>query len=147
MQFSPGNYYKFRCNGIAPGRLFPDTDKNKYDCNFLENNILYYAIKSINGTAAHPLADLFFRTKKEIVLIDIGGENDFNGIAKKIKSHSEWIAREQPNNKQIKFHSIVIAPNAVGESYYDKSTGVTVVYGDNAVNLLGGLSQIHRWML
>jgi hypothetical protein len=124
-------------------------DNQDYDCGRLKNNVLYYAEEKIDGKSSHPLAQLFFRSDDgEIVLIDIGEGNNEN-IAEKVKMHIDWIAREQPMSKnvQIKFQSVVIAPNAVGKSKYRETNGVTVVYGNDAVDLLGGLSQIRRWIL
>jgi hypothetical protein len=144
-----GQLYNFRCEGIASERLFPNMDNQDYDLSCLKNNVLYYAEEKINGKPSHPLADLFFRSDDgEIVLIDIGGGNNEN-IAEKVKMHIDWIAREQPMSKnvQIKFQSVVIAPNAVGNSKYNETNGVMVVYGNDAVDLLGGLSQIRRWIL
>jgi hypothetical protein len=141
--------YNFRCEGIASERLFPTMDNQDYDCGRLKNNVLYYAEEKIDGKSSHPLAQLFFRSDDgEIVLIDIGEGNNEN-IAEKVKMHIDWIAREQPMSKnvQIKFQSVVIAPNAVGKSKYRETNGVTVVYGNDAVDLLGGLSQIRRWIL
>jgi hypothetical protein len=147
--FASEKLYNFRCESIASKRLFPIMDDQDYDCSCLKNNVLYYAEEKINGKPSHPLADLFFRSDDgEIVLIDIGGGNNQN-IAEKVKTHIDWIAREQPmsKNAQIKFQSVVIAPNAVGKSKYNKTNGVMVVYGNDAVDLLGGLSQIRRWIL
>jgi hypothetical protein len=148
IKFTSNSNYQFYCGKIESGRLFPGDKNDKYNLTNVKENVLYYADERNNKTT-HPLADLFFRSvDNEIVLIDIGGGNDGN-IADKVNEHKVWIKREQPKrkNKSIKLRSVVIAPNANGKSKHDEDSGVTVVYGDDAIKLLGGLSQIRHWMV
>lgn len=90
---------------------------------------------------SHPLADIFFRTDlNQIVLIDISGIRDDSGKEKALKK--KWIATEQPKHPEFQIIGIVLAPFAVGESSTDTESGVIVVRGLEARQMLGGLGQV-----
>jgi hypothetical protein len=139
------NIFKFVCNNIKPGRIFPGADKSVYDLNKLEPHILYYAIAR-NGEPTHPLADLFFRTTdNEIVLIDIFGGGSTNSTENKINNLKNWIGTEQSKNSKFVLRGVVIAPFL--DSYNEtKSNVVSIVKGESARSLLGGLIQVSAWM-
>jgi hypothetical protein len=95
------------------------------------------------------LADLFFITdKSELVLIDITGGN-INKVQKKRENLNNWIRKEQLLSHNYTLYGIVLAPNikdplpTAGNQFFN----VVVVAGSKAINLLGGLGQIWRWLL
>ena len=92
----------------------------------------------------HPLCDIFFRTKKdELVLIDVTSGEE-NTVAKKVNMLSRWIAREQGKIPNATLHGVILAPlckSTVDVCDDDASTAVAVC-GDDARALLGGLQQI-----
>jgi hypothetical protein len=139
------NIFKFVCNNIKPGRIFPGANKSVYDLNKLEPHILYYAIAR-NGEPTHPLADLFFRTTdNEIVLIDIFGGGSTNSTENKINNLKNWIGTEQSKNSKFVLRGVVIAPFL--DSYNEtKSNVVSIVKGESARSLLGGLIQVSAWL-
>ena len=134
--------FDIKCERLEPGRFFKGQDDTKYNVRKLKKNVIYY----VDEPPTHPRADIFFRTEdNEVVLIDVygGGRNDLND---KNQTLTDWIAREQRKfrNRRVKFHGVVLAPFVNGES---NTTGaVTVVRGEGALDLLGGLRQVSRWL-
>jgi hypothetical protein len=60
----------------------------------------------------------------------------------KVEKLHNWIEKQPP---KLKLRGVVIAPFVDSESIIDTSE-VTVVQGDEAKDLLGGLSQVSAWM-
>lgn len=135
-----------KCDKLVPGRLFPGTVSSDYDISFLEKGTMYYVDENPPIKPSHPLADLFFVTEdNELVLVDVGGGSRRN-IASKVKALKEWIKTEQPNVPDYKLRGVVLAPNYAGERESHSMGDVALVCGEDAISLLGGLGQIVRWM-
>ena len=137
--------FMFECKELLPGRLFPQTDSSEYDKSFpaVKHDVMYY-IKERNGHHTHPLADMFFCTKKdELVLVDVTGGND-NVVKEKMERLAQWIRQEQPKVSKFTLHGVVLAPLATRKSMARDQ--VQVVCGEGAQELLGGLRQIFRWL-
>ena len=82
------------------------------------------------------------------MLIDIAGSGRGDNANDKRDKLRDWILKhqdkmEQYNIKQL--HGIVIAPNVKGKSYQDEE--VLMICGEDAILLLRGLGQIHRWLM
>jgi len=150
--------YLIKCNCLMPSRLFLGSDSSNYDLSFLKPNIMYYADERVGGRTAHPIADLFFITRDDkLVLIGIYGGNKRAAVWEKKDKLVNWIAREQsripkkkendvelPNIPKYKLEGIVLAPHTKVKSY--KVNNVLVVAGEHALKLLGGLQQVAQWL-
>ena len=125
--------------------MFPKDNSSIYDLSFLEYDTIYYANEKINGLASHPLADLFFiSNKNELVLVDITGGDD-KKVSKKKKKLVKWINENKEKifkDNKYKLRGVVLAPNVMEES---KKGDVSVVSGESAKKLLGGLRIIAQW--
>lgn len=56
------------------------SDSSVYNLDFLKNGVMYYTDERVGGKPSHPLADLFFITEaNELVLVDVYG-----GMSKKM---------------------------------------------------------------
>ena len=108
VEFDPNLYFPIRCKSLKPGRLFPNTDSSVYNLEFLEPDTFYYANeKNANCKCTHPLADLFFVSKDQLVLVDITGGNKRNVKQKQINLMN-WIMKER------QYFPIYIARNCIG---------------------------------
>jgi hypothetical protein len=159
IEFTDNCAVEIRCDKLEAGRLFPGTDSSEYELQFLEKGTMYYADENskapntttkVKGKPPHPLADMFFLSDdNELVLIDItAGGSDI--VAKKVTNLAAWIEKEQNKLRdeyKYKLRGVVLAPNALDDSSYDKLTGVSIVCGSKAESLLGGLAQISQWLL
>ena len=144
LKFTKGSTrFDIKCAMLKAGRFFAGDDTTKYAAQTLTENVIYYVDEG-PGKETHPLADLFFRTKSnEVVLIDVGGSLVDREILKKRNNLQAWI-RQQLNDTEVTFYGVVLAPFVKGESKtYD---AVTVVRGEDALQLLGGLRQVARWL-
>ena len=144
IQFIEGaNAFFIKCKQLKAGRLFRGDNSSIYDKSFsdLKRDVMYYADEDHNGLATHPLADIFFcTTQNELVLVDITGGQ--NAEIKKDKL-ANWIDQQQGNVTDFELHGVVLAPLISGHS---KVHGrVQVVCGEDAQRLLGGLVQVLRW--
>jgi len=147
--FSDTPVFKMRCKDLLPGRIFTSDTNANYNMDLVKKNVFYY-VKGGKNLPNHPLADIFFRTKaNELVLIDVtgGGRHD----AKKKRGKLEkWISSEKSSIKKttgLDVYGVVLAPvDTSMKSSYDAGTQVMVVRGGDAMKLLGGLDQIFRWM-
>lgn len=148
-------FYDFQCHQIKAGRIFPGSIDCEYDISHIERNTLYY-VQEREGFPTHPLADLFFISEdNELVLVDIAGGNEIN-VTKKEERLEAWIAKEQSNkgNKTVMKYTlkgVILAPNVKMESKVQKKenrsfSNVRVVRGEDALALLGGLRQMSRWL-
>eukprot|EP01036_Dinobryon_divergens_P002283 gene2283-3011_t len=71
-----GCVFTITCNELKPARLFPGDDSSICDTAFLRQGVLYYCDER-NGKPTHPLADIFFVTKEQqLVLVDVAGGDD-----------------------------------------------------------------------
>ena len=141
---------------LEAGRIFLGDDTTAYDFTNVKLDMMYYADKRI-GKPSHPLADIFFRTQEnELVLIDVTGGNQDKVKEKRLRLVN-WINEEQPKVKGLKLIGIVLAPcvevakidpNNVSTNIPLPSTDVhhqvLVVKGVEARNLMGGLGQVFR---
>ena len=94
----------------------------------------------------NPLADLFFLSNEdELVLIDITGEGE-STARNKVKDLEEWIKKEKNKIPQYKLLGIVLAHHVEGTSTYNIESGVSLIRKNDALLLLGGLSQIAEWL-
>jgi hypothetical protein len=150
--------FKIKCQGLVASRLFQGTNKKSYEGSLknLSKNFIYYSNEKQKGQASHPLADIFFISDDdELVLVDIaGGSSVF--VAEKLRNLITWIAEEQGNIKdrfKYKLRGVVLAPNLETDThvhlYDEKSHGdcVSLVSGREGIDLLGGLGQIFQWLL
>eukprot|EP01036_Dinobryon_divergens_P028071 gene28071-36960_t len=131
--------FTIKCKTLEPVHLFPD--------------VLYYA-DTRNGKSTHPLADIFFITKEQqLVLVAV----------KKKKNLLTWIGANDGCINGYTLHGVVLAPNDDDDDATDKdssssssspspsttrvpnsndsSAAVEVVRGMDARRLLGGLNQ------
>ena len=147
-----GTRFSIKCTSLESARLFPGDDSSICVTEFLRQDVFYCADER-NGKATHPLADIFFITKKkELVLVDITG-GDSSTVLKKRKNLLSWIGTMGGCiNGQYTLHGVVLAP--LDESCTSTSAAVPgtseskveVVRGVEAQNLLGGLRQIYEWL-
>ena len=125
-----------------------DTDSSIYNWSSLKTDVLYFADEG-RGKTWHPLADLFFLTnvKKELVLIDVTGGGR-EAVDKKVTTLLEWMTREKLNLGELRPFGVVLAPlDESQHSSYDNDTGIIIVCGEDARDLLGGLSQCFDWIV
>jgi hypothetical protein len=100
------NTFPIRCKKLLPERLFPGDDSKIYDLSFLRHNTMYYADKKNNGKLLHPLADLFFISDdNELILVDITGGNK-EKVNNKKNGLTEWIENEQQNIPSYKLKGV-----------------------------------------
>lgn len=155
LMFSSDVQVQFTCRRLTAGRLFAGIDHSVYDTGLLEPGTMYY-VDERNGKPTHPLADIFFRSDdNQIVLIDITGGNS-HLVKQKLAAHRRWSTRQQRKHEEIKFLHIVIAPmlqNGTDDGSAGRSDrmmelpNVLAVRGRAARNLLGGLSQLFYWLV
>ena len=119
-------------------RLFNGHYSTDYVDNFknLKYDTIYY-VEEGKGKMTHPLCDIFFRTKKdELVLINVTGGEE-NAVAKKLMISQDGL-HENRVKTQCHLHGVILAPLCKSTI---TSTAVPVC-GDNVQALLGGLEQI-----
>ena len=152
------NFYEFelftiQCNELEPARLFPGDDNSICDTSFLRQGVLYYADQR-NGKPIHPLADIFFITKKQqLVLVDVAGGDDTK-VMQKQKNLLAWIEAIRGCINGYTLHGVVLAPNDITGKTSSKTrvpntngnSAVEEVRGGDARRLLGGLDQIFVWL-
>ena len=145
--------FTFQCSELAPARLFPGDDSSICDTAFLRQDVLYYADER-NGKPTHPLADIFFITRKQqLVLVDVAGGDD-NKVMQKRKNLLAWIEACGGCINGYTLHGVVLAPNDITGKpssqtrvpNTNESSAVEVVRGRDARRLLGGLDQIFVWL-
>jgi len=137
--------FNIDCKSLKPGRLFPGTDSSVYDLEFLEKSTMYYADEKDVGSSGHPLADLFFITNDDIlVLIDIYGGNNEKWAEDKRYKLDAWIVKEKIKRiMPYKLRGVILAPNVPIQM--GKINDVVIVSWEQALTLLGGLRQIYQW--
>ena len=138
-----------KCEELVSGRLFAGKWSNQYNISALKLGTIYYVTKGV-GICPHPLADIFFRTRDQLVLIDVTAGAE--GIAQeKAKKLCDWIQKERANMKTISgltVYGVVLAPmDNSSRSSYAINRQVMVVRGDDARGYLGGLDQVFWWMV
>lgn len=150
--------FDFDCQELVPGRLFKKkwTEDIASTVNDLKEATLYYADEGKGSIfkICHPLCDLFFRTKGELVVIDITAINDaeFDSgrkpIQKKRKNMIEWVKNNMSTKSIFSFHGIVLAPFDAGDTTFEQvgdRCSVSILRGADATFHLGGLSQFLFW--
>jgi hypothetical protein len=159
IRFIPGEsettFHK-KCKALKPGRLFPGTNSSEYDLKFLNSKdaktAIFYADKKHDGIDTHPLADMFFVSDgNQLVLVDITGSGNYETIHRKLAKLNDWISNHSTSicggkNKLDSIRGVVLAPNYDKESSIIFENGTVLVCGDDAIYLLGGLRQIRRWI-
>jgi hypothetical protein len=143
------------CKALKPGRLFPSTNSSEYDLKLLKSKdaitTIFYADKKHGGIDTHPLADMFFVSDdNQLVLVDITGSGDNENIHGKLAKLNDWISDYTTNicgeYRLDSIRGVVLAPNFDKERSKIFENGTMLVCGDDAIHLLGGLRQILRWM-
>ena len=126
--------------------------KTTYETETLDTNVLYNS-EVRKGSQSPPLADMFFLTKKgQLVLIDIT-DGGWEAALSKEKRLAEWIKKVIPvmtrdQGRYRSLHGVVLAPVDTSQgSTHNSTSEVTVVRGEQARNLLGGLDQVFWWMV
>ena len=149
------NQFLIKCERLKPGRFFIGSDTNDYNVDKLKENVIYYVDEPERDK--HPLADMFFRTKfNEVVLISITGGN-YSAAERTQKSLESFIIKAQqradqqrrtenqsPPTPELTFYGIVLAPFADGPSTTEAA--MEVIRGEDALDLLGGLRQVYDWL-
>ena len=80
-----------RCQHLLPGRLFTNEKLGLYDITKLNPNVIYFADRRGQKKRSHPLADLFFVSEgDELVLIDITA-GDAADVLRKSKRMAAWM--------------------------------------------------------
>lgn len=139
----------FLCRQLKPGRIFPSHQAQGHSLDWIsqiEPRTFYYADE---GKDPHPLIDCWFLNEVgDVVLCAIAsGQCDPEEKAAKL---DEWIKTEQAKIAEGPvLCGAVLAPHAEGESesFTDwESCEVGIVRGIDAIRLLGGLSQVFRWV-
>ena len=146
--------FTIQCNKLEPARLFPGDNSSICDTAFLRQDVLYYADER-NSKPTHPLADIFFITKdQQLVLVDVAGGDD-KKVMQKRKNLLAWIEANGGCIDGYTLHGVVLAPyDITGKTSSltrvpntnDESSAVEVVRGMAARRLLGGLDQIYVWL-
>ncbi len=147
------NEFTIQCSQLEPARLFPGDDSSICDTSFLRQDVLYYADER-NGKPTHPLADIFFITdEQQLVLVDVAGGDD-NKVMQKRNNLLAWIEACGGCINGYTLHGVVLVPNDItGKSSCktrvpntNGSSAVEVVRGRDARRLFGGLNQIFVWL-
>jgi hypothetical protein len=143
--------FKIDCRALMPGRLFPSNNSSDYKLDFLKmkgaETTIYYVDERKDGKSTHPLADMFFLSGNQLVLVDITGSSKHDIIKNKLKNLREWISKHKSNSDiPYVLRGVVLAPNLNCESLVFNEDGTMQVSGDDAIILLGGLRQLRRWM-
>ncbi len=133
-------------------------------------NVIYYADEpreheKDDGALNHnretkhtlPIADLFFITKdNKLVLIDLTGGGKLV-VSKKYRDKVDWMKSHGNKGKKMalrdgtlieEVHCVILAPNIdkIDETF-DMQSSVKLIYGEEAISLLGGLEQIAPWLM
>ena len=91
--------FNIKCTKTKPGRIFPSDVTTNFDVNHLQRDTIYYADEPARGgqhAATHPLADMFFRTAKDhLVLIDITGTLGCDKVGDKVRALGREITSMQ----------------------------------------------------
>jgi hypothetical protein len=141
------------CQQLMAGRLFPNSSSNVHYFNgsFLQKGKIYYADER-SGKPTHPLADMFFLTDdNRLVLIDITDGDNYT-CANKVEKLKEWIIKNQPEISYI-LQGVVLAPNVSDDSFMNTvevtndDESLLLICGSKAIGLLGGLGQIAQWLI
>ena len=151
--------FTIQCNELESARLFPGDDSSICDTAFLRQNVLYYAADERYGkpTHPHPLADIFFITKEQqLVLVDVVGGDDDSKVMQKRSNLLAWMEANGGCINGYTLHGVVLVPydisgkasslTCVPNTSTDESSTVEVVRGMDARRLLGGLDQIFVWL-
>ena len=102
------------------------------------------------GICPHLLADIFSRTRDQLVLIEV--TSGAHGIAReKERKLVNWAQKKQANitaASSLTVYGVVMAPmDNSSRSSNEVDRQVIVVRGDEVRRLLGGLHQVFWWMV
>ena len=135
----------FKCEAIQAGRVF-DTNGtlNSELVDQLRKGVLYYADES---KQSHPGADLWFiEDSGALVLVEVGGTSLNDKARKKARELSKTVASEQ-SRAAYDIAAVVLLPNVGPDVRGDSDEFLpTVVAGEVAQRLLGGLAQLLTWL-
>lgn len=144
--------FAIECKELACARLFPGGDSSICDTAFLQQGVLYYADER-NGKPTHPLADIFFITKEQqLVLVDVTAGDDKRALQKS-EDLLAWIEDNGGRINGYTLHGVVLAPYDNSDSSSLKvvpntndESEVEIVSGVSARLLLCGLDQTFVWL-
>ena len=134
----------FKCEEIQAGRVFdPNVTLNSELVNQLRKGVLYYADES---KKSHPGADLWFKEENgALVLVEVGGTSSNDKARRKVRELSKTVSEQ---SRAYDIAAVVLLPNVgpdvMGDS--DELLLPTVVAGEVAQRLLGGLAQLLTWL-
>ena len=133
---------EFQCQAIAPARIFnSDTSKlMEGEVGKMKPRTLYYADER---RSSHPRADMWFKTddNRRLILLEIGGTSSTSKAKDKVQTFTSAVQ----GSTNISVQGVVLLPNVEAEME-STSGAVTVVTGDSAKALLGGLAQLLTWL-
>jgi hypothetical protein len=139
-------HFQINCQQLQKGRLFLASDPTSINnVSTLQKSVIYYVDES-NGAPTHPFGNLFFLSDhNELVLVDITGGGK-QTVQVKIVALMGWVPKIQERVSPYQFKAIVIAPNLREDIPMRGVNDIAIVSGDAAIALLGGLSQIVKWL-
>lgn len=146
----------FRCREMKSGRIFPSHEARGHAADWfsqIQPRTFYYADEGKGNELAHPLFDCWFCNMDgdAVLCAIVAGEQPTNP-EKRAAELDEWIKSEQAKLKGSQtIYGVVLAPHVEGRSEpfcvdVEGSSRVGIVRGLDAVQLLGGLAQVLRWM-
>eukprot|EP00049_Salpingoeca_infusionum_P016815 m.349280 g.349280 ORF g.349280 m.349280 type:complete len:1174 (-) comp16150_c0_seq6:261-3782(-) len=162
------NTKEFECQigRVEAGRIFPGTDRAVFRFGHIDPQVFYFAHEQGRVQQAiddmsldsHPAADMFFLTTEgTLVLIDVtgGDEHTLTGseTTSKVPKLQKVVAdmnsklhddTVNPGRMVKAVDGVILAPCAPGGS--DCIDRVTVVRGDQAIEMLGSMGQLAQWM-
>eukprot|EP01042_Synura_sphagnicola_P002695 gene2695-3271_t len=152
LKFSTSSFI-IRCQHLLPGRLFTNDKLGLYDITKLNPNVIYFADGRGQMKRSHPLADLFFVSEgDELVLIDITA-GDSADVLRKSKRMAAWMRHFDQGNanmwrgRKLVARGVIIAPAVSSRPKPSGKSRVVAVCGAYARKLLYGLSQVYEWLL
>ena len=138
---------------LQAGRIFPSNVMENPQTEGLRPEVFYYVDKNRDGKRAHPLADLFFVTSEnQLVLIDITDTVEEAHVHEKFESLEEYISDHKKKLNKYELFGVVLAPCLSQElplylSEDDPTFRVCVLTNNEAQQQLGGLRQVFRCMM
>ena len=110
----------------------------------------FYYVEEGKGITTHPLFDFFFLCEDDatkdptLILIDVTGGGIMTA-EDKLEKISNWIKKQKLDKFVLK--GFVLAPGANMENKTDDSENAAIIGQVHALELLGGLKQIFRWLI
>ena len=103
--------FKVEPKELQAGRIFPSGNKKSVQTEGLSSEIFYYVDERYGGKPTHPLADLFFVTlQNELVLINITGTVEEVNVHEKFDKLKEFIDKHNQKLTKYELFGVVLAP-------------------------------------